>query len=311
MRQIGAEANPDWLAPKGPALRRPAVHPPKLAAERGRGAWPLERRPAGRSWYRRVRGPVAAALAGMLVFAVLSHGGRNTRAGQFLSEEFEDLSSLLGLRLDQVSVSGHRFTADGDIFDALDLANARTLLTFDSAAARERIERLPWVATATIARVLPGRLDVRVTERRPYAVWRRGEREYLIDETGRVLGAVQAGAVTGLPRIAGDGAPAEAPRLMATLARFPAIAERVELAQRVAGRRWTLMLKGNVELRLAPDREMATLARFASGDLAKLLETPNRLIDARVPQRIAVRGREEAMAAAAPLRSAPEPGYGG
>ena len=80
-----------------------------------------------------------------------------------------------------LTVSGQRFTADADIFDALDLPNVRSLLSIDSAAARERIERLPWIATATISRIFPGSLEVHVTERKPAALWIRGQREYLID----------------------------------------------------------------------------------------------------------------------------------
>ena len=39
------------------------------------------------------------------------------------------------------------------------------MLSFDSRAAQERIERLPWVERASIERVFPDRLEVRITER--------------------------------------------------------------------------------------------------------------------------------------------------
>ena len=104
--------------------------------------------------------PALAALIGIVAFAALTEGGRHTRAGQVLSAELDGVTALLGLRIDQVVVSGHRFTPDGDIFEALDLPNARMLPGFDSVAARQRIEKLPWIATATIARILPGRLSL-------------------------------------------------------------------------------------------------------------------------------------------------------
>ena len=66
--------------------------------------------------------------------------------------EVDEVLYWTGLRIDQVTVSGQRFTPDADVFDALDLLNVRSLLSIDSAAARERIERLPWIATATINR---------------------------------------------------------------------------------------------------------------------------------------------------------------
>ena len=39
-----------------------------------------------------------------------------------------------------------------------------------------RIERLPWVERASIERIVPDRLEVRITERAPFAVWRLGDR---------------------------------------------------------------------------------------------------------------------------------------
>ena len=89
----------------------------------------------------------------------------------------DEIRALAGLGIDQVTLTGHRFTLDRDIFDALDLANAGSLVTFDAGEARSRIEQLPWVSTAAISRVFPGSLDVRITERRPSALWVTTARE--------------------------------------------------------------------------------------------------------------------------------------
>ena len=69
------------------------------------------------------------------------------------------------------------------------------MLSFDSRAAQDRIERLPWVERASVERVLPDRLEVRVSERSPVAVWRRGDRNFLIDGSGRVLAAIPRDAM--------------------------------------------------------------------------------------------------------------------
>jgi hypothetical protein len=69
--------------------------------------------------------------------------------------ELERLIELAGYGLTQVSVTGHRYTLDSDIFDAIGLENAHTMLSFDTRAAQDRIERLPWVERASIERVPP------------------------------------------------------------------------------------------------------------------------------------------------------------
>ena len=179
------------------------------------------------------------------------------RAPAPILPELERLMEAAGLGLQQVAVSGYRFTPDRDIFDALDLDEARTLLTFDSRAAKERIERLPWIERASIERIIPDRLEVHVVERMPFAMWRAEGRTFLIDKSGRVLTAIAPGAMPALPRLAGKGAPHEAAALYALLAGHPAVRDQVKLAERVGGRRWRLHLAdgGTIELPAAGERE--------------------------------------------------------
>ena len=195
---------------------------------------------------------------------------------------------LAGFGLQQVSVSGHRFTSDTDIYTALDLDGARTLLTFDAAAARARIERLPWIRRASIERVVPDRIEVHVTERAPFAVWRSGDRNWLIDRAGRKLQPVPTNLMPQLLRVSGAGAPEEAAALLAVLVDFPRIAGRLDVAERVAARRWTLHLDGGMSVDLPAASEAEALAR-----LVRLIESGlggAKRIDLRVTTRAFVGG---------------------
>ncbi len=165
-----------------------------------------------------------------------------------------------------------------------------SLVTFDAAGARERIEKLPWVSTAAISRIFPGSLDVRITERQPSALWINEGREYLVDGSGRVLSALKKGTNVRLPRFSGAGAPEQAQVLLDLIVRFPRIAERFEMAERVGERRWTLHLKGGVVVHLGADREAVAFAALSSPEeLGKLVETPNAIIDLRTRGRVTVR----------------------
>lgn len=231
-----------------------------------------------------------ASLSGALAFTLLTDAGRQTREVMSLLPEADQVLFWTGLRIDQVNLSGQRFTADSDIFDALDLANARSLLTFHSNAARERIEALPWIETASITREVPGALDVHVTERKPSALWLHEGHEILIDATGRELSALKAGTRVKLPRVSGEGAPQHAQALIELLARYPTIAERFELAERVGDRRWSLHFKNGVRVDLGADREAIAFSALSSADdLGKLLDGRNIIIDLRTRGRITVR----------------------
>ena len=244
------------------------------------------RRPYG----RRLGFAVFTALFGVLAFSLLTDGGRRTRAVLPLLPHVDQVLAWTGLRIEQVTLTGQRFVSDIDVFEAIDLKSGRSLVTFDSQAARERIEKLPWIETASINRVYPGALEVSVTEREPAAVWRHDGRTHLIDATGRVLSVVRAGEHPKLPQFAGDGAPEHAQALLDLIARFPVIAQRFERADRVGNRRWTLHLRDRVTVHLGAGHEAVAFAQLSSPDsLAALLSGHDLTIDLRTRGRVAVR----------------------
>jgi cell division protein FtsQ len=205
---------------------------------------------------------------------------------------------MLGFGIDQVTLTGHHFSFDRDVFDALDLANVRTFAALDTAAVKSRIERLPWVDAAELTRVYPGELEIRVTERKPYALWQRTDRHYLIDKTGRVLAAVGGDSLPDLPRFAGEGAAAEAAGLMENLARYPEIASRLSEAERVSERRWKLKLANATTIELPADGEVGALEELSrDAALVRLVAAGRTTLDFRGPGRVAVRPEAPAEAA--------------
>lgn len=233
---------------------------------------------------------LTAAIIGALAFAVLSHGGSTARETRPFIEEADKLAEQVGMGLVQVSLSGHSMTSDRDIFDALDLTNARSMLRFDSLAARKRIEQLPWVKTAIINRVFPDNLYVEITERAPFAVWNKADRNVLIDETGRVLGAAPQRVWTELPRVAGEGAAEEAASVLQLVRGYPELAARLQEAIRVAERRWTLRLTDGTEIQLPTEDHANALARLMTDPIrSRLLDGSQANIDLRSADRLIVR----------------------
>lgn len=300
MSEVGHSLNADWRAP--PALQpRPSTFAPLFPLSQPSPAPASVLRAArtapdgglhtGIRFGRRMA-IAASLLAGLGLIATLSGDDPSIF-------DRDRLASSLGFGVEQVALSGHRFTADADLFAALDLDRTRSLVSFDPAATRARFERLPWVQSAEITRVWPGQLNVRVTERAPFAIWEQGTDAYLIDAGGRVLGPVSPAANLELPRLAGEGAPPEAAGLLATLDRHPSLKARLARAERVGNRRWTLVLQGGTQLLLPANGEASALARIAGEPaLLSALEKPGHVIDMRAPHRIAVRSAQ-------PGRSAP------
>src|SRR5690606_12828642 len=81
------------------------------------------------------------------------------------------ITARLGFAVDQVRVSGNRETSEIDILDRLDFNGWTSLIGFDAASARERISALPWVNVASVRKVYPAELEVRIEEKQPFAIW--------------------------------------------------------------------------------------------------------------------------------------------
>ena len=254
MQQVGPEAE-IWRRASPSPTPRPVL---KLAPTFAR------RLPARRLRYPRQAHRYLLLLAALAAFG-LAQGVtlvRNQHAGTVLAK-LETWAQLAGLGLDQVTLIGHRYTADTDIFEAIGLKRARTMLSFDPAAVQARLAELPWIQQASLERVFPDRLEVRVTERTPVAVWGRGERSFLIDGAGRTLAQVPADVMPELPRVTGEGADSAAAGLFAVLAPLPDLKARIASAERVGGRRWTLRLNGGGAIQLPVEGEAQALAQAA------------------------------------------------
>jgi cell division protein FtsQ len=284
--ELGRRASPS-PAPR-PVLKEARPFRPRSRSHRRGRLRPLKVR------------PLVLMMLGILAPLAFAGVARPLRTPAPALAELERLIELAGLGLTQVSVTGHRYTLDSDIFDAIGMENAHTMLAFDTRAAQDRIERLPWVERASIERVLPDRLEVRIAERSPSAVWLRNGRSFLIDPSGRVLAAVPPDAMASLPRVAGEGAAAKAASLHALLAEHPTVMARIKVAERVGQRRWVLRLADGGSVQLPAQDEREAIARW----LRVAAAWPGAVeIDVRVKERTLARvpeGSKATMEPAAP-----------
>lgn len=236
---------------------------------------------------------LAAAAAGALVFAGLSGFGTKVRGAPTLLAQVESWAIAAGFGINEISVAGLKHTPDSDIFRMLG-PTSTTLAGLDVAAARARIEALPWVETATLVRVLPDKLRIEIRERRASAVWLQGERKSLVDASGRLLGHLASFVPPDLPRIAGAGAPEAAADLFAALGQHVGLRSRVVLARRIGERRWDLEFASGTRVKLAAADLQATLARLVAlqqespPNEAGILDRANQVIDLTLNDRIAI-----------------------
>ncbi|MGI8794893.1 MAG: cell division protein FtsQ/DivIB, partial [Acidimicrobiales bacterium] len=95
------------------------------------------------------------------------------------------------LDVDTIEVTGAIHTDPQVLLRAAGVHQGRAMVDLDPPAAAADVERLPWVAEATIVRKWPATVEVRLTERVAVAVVRAADDAWaLTDATGRVLAVV-------------------------------------------------------------------------------------------------------------------------
>lgn len=130
--------------------------------------------------------------------------------------------------VDHVRVTGAARTDPSAVVAAARIDTGQPMTAVDLHRAAAAVERLPWVADATVTRDWPGTVRIRIIERVPAAVAGQGVDQVLVDRDGRILGsAVHIGAlpnVGALPAgyVPGRLLPAPQRELSRVLAAMPA-----------------------------------------------------------------------------------------
>jgi cell division protein FtsQ len=91
------------------------------------------------------------------------------------------------LHVDHIAVRGNARLSTGEVLVLLEGLRGQHLLAVNLEGWQRRLMSSPWVAHASLRRVLPSRVEVTIHERRPMAIGRLGADLYLIDADGHVI----------------------------------------------------------------------------------------------------------------------------
>jgi len=200
------------------------------------------------------------------------------------------VTATLGLVVADIEVEGRETTDAATIMAALDAARGTPILAVKPSRAKEQLESLPWVRSATIERRLPGTLFVRLVERRPLAVWQHGGKQQLIDRDGEVIPVSDLSPFSRLPTLVGEGAAPHAAVLIDMLAGEPDLAARVTAAIRVGDRRWNLRVDNMTDVLLPEEDPAGAWSRLAQLErTSSLLKRDVQTVDLRLPDRLVLR----------------------
>jgi cell division protein FtsQ len=236
-----------------------------------------------------VRAGVRGAAVGFL-FATIVYGlivGGHLGAGSQASQFANGLSRVMGLSAQQIIIGGLERETPEAVLAAIGVESGGSLIGFSAENAEMRLKNIDWVADATVRRIFPNRLEIKVTERVPFAIWQRGGKYYLIDATGAAMSADPKPYAGKLLLVTGEGAQLAVAGLVNHLESNVALKSRLVAAGRVGGRRWNLHFPNGVKVLLPENGVGEALARLERLEIEQgVLERGVASIDLRLPDRM-------------------------
>ena len=204
---------------------------------------------------------LAALLGSVLILLLLGiwlwHIGWPQREVGRVADAGIHLTQKAQFAVKDIVVEGREQTSRDAIYAALGANAGAPIFTFDPRAAQARLAKLPWVQSATVERILPNKILVRLTERVPMARWQHEGKTAVIDDAGKELPEAKPEQYGSLPLVVGFGAPTETKKLLDDLKNYPTVQKATTSAVRVAERRWDLHLQSNVVVQL-PEQDIDT-----------------------------------------------------
>ena len=248
-------------------------------------------------------------VCGAILLRNVEFGGGSNGSVASLRERIGAIAATAGMRVRDIEIEGRANTPEPFLRAALGVNKGDPIVGFSLEQARLRIEKLTWVAHATVERHLPGTIVVVLTERRPFAVWQNQGKYVLVDRDGALVTDEEVAKFRDLPLIVGPGAPAAARVLLDALTDRPSIQTRVVAAMRISERRWNLRMKNGTDIMLPETHEVEALDRLlALQQDTALLDRPLLAIDMRLGDRLVLRPQPSTpQGANSPDKAAPVP----
>jgi len=174
----------------------------------------------------------------------------------------------------------------------LNIRSGDPLFSVSPHAARGQVEKLEWVKHARVERRLSGDIIVAIDEYQPLALWHDGQHFHVVSKEGRLVTRAKPGTFGDFLVLYGEDAPKAAPEFFGVLADFPDLRPYLRGARYVAKRRWDLIHKNGMILKLSGHAMKDSLQRLLSAHLEEnLLNKDLKSVDLRNEDRLIIRAK--------------------
>lgn len=232
--------------------------------------------------------------AGAVMVAVAAWmGGSLASIDERIQNGWDSTAKATGFTVANIVIDGLDPRTKADVLNAVGLEAGENMFRADPFLLKERIESaVENVSDVRVLRQWPNDIWIVAENRRPLALWQSEGEWQVIDQAGKVMVSEKVSDYADLPRVIGPAGGYAAPELLEQLKFHPEIADHLDSATRVGGRRWDLKLDTGLEISLPEDAQIdqALLAVYDLNEATGVLSDASEVkrIDARDPDHFAV-----------------------
>lgn len=207
------------------------------------------------------------------------------RAGQWISAQAQHA----GFALRQVQIEGiHQLNAQ-QVMQASGLQLDAPMLDLSLHRVHDALAALPQVREVKLRRQFPDTLFITIAEREKAALWMNAGKAQWIDRDGTVLSEPVQENDQNAFHVMGADAPQHLAALLEKLEAYPTLAGKLSSARRVGARRWDLVMKGGLLVKLPQEKMHDAVVRLAKlYDEGQLSGRNIKMLDLRFEDRIFV-----------------------
>lgn len=217
-------------------------------------------------------------------------GGVVGQVSSFGYEKWLDVSSDAGFRVDRILVEGRDNIDARFLMSVIDVQQGEALFSSDLMQIHQRLTSLEWVSDSVVRRHAPSDLHIFIKERVPVALLKDDDEVALVDLNGRVIDVPVTRRFNHYLIVDGDNVEEHIRPLFRVLALYPDIKSNLDMAQWVGNRRWNLVGKNNMMIKMPDIHLDKALQRLqVLNNEMQVLSSSLNLLDLRYDDRIIVR----------------------
>jgi cell division protein FtsQ len=201
-----------------------------------------------------------------------------------IAQNFYDLTSEVGFRLENVLIEGQINTSSDYVISQLEADKNTAIFSINLKNVKNNLQKNSWIKEVSIARRIPNTIYVSMVERVPIAIWQSNKKLFLIDNEGfKITGANEdIEKFSYLPHVVGSDANIYAGQLIEDIEKYPEFAIKVISSVRYGERRWNLNLQQNITVKMPEIGFLEALKYIVELDKAsKLFDKNYKTIDLR------------------------------